>query len=191
MSHKYLVFGVFSLLAIVTLSGTGCVAITAGPDMGLLGIPIPVSPYFQKLEEDQAWNHERYDRVIIMGPLTAGGPVTAIDPPSDDEVMRAFEEAKPQQGGLPYLYEVQRSNVRIVKDKIADYVDPPRVVPTIGPAQLHHAHYKCTIYYSETKRVGWPLPYTVRDEDAVEVIYVDHNHFHMVGNVDPGASAPF
>jgi len=191
MSHKYLVFGVFSLIAIVTLSGTGCVAVTAGPDLGFAGVPIPVSPYFQKMEEDEAWNHERYDRVIIMGPLTAGGPVTAIDPPSDDEVMRAFEEAKPQQGGLPYMYEVQRNNVRIVKDKIADYVDPPRFVPTIGPAQLHHAHYKCTIYYSEIKRVGWPVPYTVRDEDAVEVIYIDHNHFHMVGNVDPGPSAPF
>src|SRR5262245_14812276 len=105
MSQKYLLVGVLWLLAIVTLSVLGCVAITAGPDMGFLGVPIPVSPYFQKLEEDQAWNHERYDRVIIMGPLTAGGPVTAIDPPSDDEVMRAFEEAKPQQGGHPYLYE--------------------------------------------------------------------------------------
>jgi hypothetical protein len=38
MSHRYYVFGVFSLLAIVTLSGTGCVAITAGPDMGIFTI---------------------------------------------------------------------------------------------------------------------------------------------------------
>jgi hypothetical protein len=191
MSHRNFAFGVFSLVAMVTLSGTGCVGITLGPDMGFLGVPIPVSPYYQKLEEDQAWNHERYERVIIMGPLTAGGPVAAIDPPSDDEVMRAFEEAKPQQGGLPYLFELQRNNVRIVKDKIADYVDPPRFIPTIGPAQLHHAHYKCTIYYSEIKRVGWPVPYTTRDEDAVEVIYIDHNHFHMCGNIDSGVSAAF
>jgi hypothetical protein len=29
------------------------------------------------------------------------------------------------------------------------------------------------------------------DEDAQEVIYIDHNHFHMVGPVNPGANANF
>jgi hypothetical protein len=53
---------------------------------------------------------------------------------------------------------------------------------------LHHAHYKCTIYYTQAVRVGWPVPHTLRDEEAVEVIYVDHNHFHMVGNVDTGTA---
>ena len=115
----------------------------------------------------------------------------ALDPPSDDEVVRAWEKANPIQGGLPFLYERQRNNIRIVKDKIADYVDPPRVVPLIGPVQLHHAHYKCTIYYSETTRVGWPVPHTLRDEDAREVIYIDHNHLHMVGNVDTGDCSPY
>ena len=79
----------------------------------------------------------------------------------------------------------------IVKHKIADYVDPPRVVPLIGPTQLHHAHYKCTIYFEEVTRVGWPVPYTTVDEDAQEVIYIDHNHFHMVGNVDTGAGSDY
>jgi hypothetical protein len=124
--------------------------------------------------------------VPILDPITAGGPTTALDEPSDDEIMRAFERADPVQGGLPLLHEIQRNNVRIVKEKIADYIDPPRVYPLIGPAQLHHAHYKCTIYYTEVTRVGWPVPYTTRNEDAVEVIYIDHNHFHMVGNPDTG-----
>jgi len=112
----------------------------------------------------------------------------ALDPPSDDEIMVALEHARPIEGGLPFLYEVSRNNVRIVKEKIADYVDAPRIIPLIGPAQLHHAHYKCTVYYTEVKRVGWPVPHTLRDEEAVEVIYIDHNHFHMVGNVDAGTS---
>jgi hypothetical protein len=89
------------------------------------------------------------------------------------------------------LYEQQRNNVRIVKENIADYVDPPRFVPTIGPAQLHHAHYKCSIYFTEVTWVGWPVPHKLVDEDTVEVIYIDHNHFHMVGNVDPGVSTPY
>jgi len=177
------------LLALGAVGLTGCGGATLyGPNMGpfnsIMGVPIPVSPYFQKKPEDRFHMEERYNRVPILGPLTEGGPVTALDPPSDDEVMRALEEIHHVQGGFPFLHEVQRNNVRIVKEPIADYVDPPRVYPLIGPAQLHHAHYKCTVYYSETTRVGWPLPHTLTDEDSREVIYIDHNHFHRCGGDD-------
>jgi hypothetical protein len=134
--------------------------------------------------------HERYERVPILGPITAGGPARALDPPTPDEVMRALERAHPVEGGVPLLHEKQRNNVRMIIEPIADYVDPPRVYPLIGPAQLHHAHYRCTIYYSEITHVGWPLPYTTINEDAREVIYIDHNHFHRVGNVNDGTSGP-
>jgi len=181
---------VVALVAAGTLASTGCVT-QQGPFLGPLAFPIPVSPYFQKKKEDQFWEHERYERVPVLGPIVAGGPAVALDPPSDDEIMRAFEKARPTEGGLPFLYEIQRNNVRIVKEKIADYVDPPRFVPLIGPAQLHHAHYKCTIYFTEVTRVGWPVPHTLTDEDSQEVIYVDHNHFHVVGNVDFGAGTQY
>ena len=39
-------------------------------------------------------------RCRSLGPITAGGPVEALDPPSDDEVMRALEKARPIQGGF-------------------------------------------------------------------------------------------
>jgi hypothetical protein len=174
------------LLGLALFGSTGCAGV-AGPNLGVFGVPIPVSPYFQDKKEDEWWMKERYERVPILGPLTAGGPVQALDEPSDDEVMRALERAHPIEGGLPVMHEVQRNNVRIVKEKIADYIDPPRFYPLIGPAQQHHAHYKCTVYYTEVTRVGWPVPYTTRNEDAREVIYVDHNHFHMVGNVETGS----
>ena len=189
--RKALFVGAALLSALAGLANSGCVGITHGPDYGFVGVPIPVSPYFQKKKEDEFWQKERYERVAILGPLTSGGPAIALDPPSDDEVMRALEKAKPIQGGLPIMHEVQRNNVRIVKDKIADYIDPPRVIPLIGPAQLHHAHYKCTVYYSEDTWVGWPIPHRLTDEDSQEVLYIDHNHFHMVGNVDTGANANF
>lgn len=169
---------------ILTMS-SGCFQ-AVGPSLGIFSIPIPVSPYWQKIKEDEAHVHERYARVPIMGPLTAGGPVTASDPPSDDEVWRALERADSVQGGVPFLHEVQRNNVRIIKEKIADYIDPPRVVPLIGPVQLHHVHYKCTVFFERRTVVGWPIPHTIVDEDAAEVIYIDHNHFHMVGDVDFG-----
>ena len=173
------------------LSGCGWGLTAQGPSLGILAIPIPVSPYFQDQKEDEFWEQERYDRVPILGPITSGGPPIALDVPSDDQVMRALEEIHPVEGGIPFLHTVQRNNVRIVKEKIADYVDPPRVYPLVGPAQLHHAHYKCTVYYENVIRVGWPVPYTMRDEDAQEVLYIDHNHLHMVGNVETGATSNF
>jgi hypothetical protein len=191
MSKKTLSLAFGLLVACISLSNTGCVRITNGNSLGILAIPIPVSPYFQKAQEDRFWENERYNNVPILDPITAGGPTTALDEPSDDEIMRAFERANPVQGGLPLLHEIQRNNVRIVKEKIADYIDPPRVYPLIGPAQLHHAHYKCTIYYTEVTRVGWPVPYTTRNEDAVQVIYIDHNHFHRVGNPDAGMTSAY
>jgi len=192
MAGKFRSIAAWGLLAVAILPNTGCFWIaTQGPNLGFLSFPVPVSPYFQKEQEDKFWEEERYERVPILGPITSGEAVVALDPPSDDEIMRALERAQPQEGNWPMLYEIQRNNVRIVKEKIADYVDPPRVYPLVGPAQLHHAHYKCTVYYTEVKRVGWPVPYTTVDEDAAEVLYIDHNHLHMVGNVDPGVGANF
>ena len=173
------------LLAAVLLSSTGCGPVVFGPNLGALGYPIPISPYFQKKEEDAFWNHKRYDRVPILGPLQAGAP-EIVDAPSEDEVMRQLEKARPVQGGIPLLHEVQRNHVRIVVESTQNSVDPPRVMPLMGPVQLHHAHFKCIVYFTEITHVGWPVPYTTTDEDCQEVINIDHDHLHMVGNVNPG-----
>jgi hypothetical protein len=191
MLYKTVSAAVLTLLLVSLFGATGCSTTAAGPHLGILAYPIPVSPYFQDEMEDIFWDEERYDPVPILGPITEGGPVKALDPPSDDEIMRALEEARPLEGGIPFLHETQRNNVRIVVEPVADYIDPPRVVPLIGPAQLHHAHYKCTIYFTEVTRVGWPVPYTTRNQDAQEVIYIDHNHFHIVGNVDTGPGSEY
>ena len=143
-------------------------------------------------EEDvQVHNHERYERVPVIGPTTEGGAPIALDPPSDDEVLQALEKSPSTRGGIPLAFEKHRNNLKIVKEKIADYVDPPRFVPLIGMAKLHHAHYKCTLYLSERTNNGWPAPYTLEEKAASEVIYIDHNHFHIVDNgPTPASQAP-
>lgn len=183
----------FCLLAALLLAtGTGCPLVTSqGPYLGWASIPIPITPWLQDHYEDKQWEHERYERSPILGPLTADGPDVGLDPPSDDQVFRKLLEIKKVEGNWPMLHEIQLNDVRIVKQKIADYIDPPRVYPLVGPAQLHHVHWKCTVYYSEKVRVGWPIPHTLQDEEAAEVIYIDKNHLHMVGNVDTGVGANF
>ena len=130
-----------------------------GPNLGFLNFPFPCRPTSRRAGgpylEPRALRADAGSR-----PDYPGRPGDGAGPPSDDEVMRALEKARPVQGGLPCLYEVQRNNVRMVVEPIADYIDPPRVYPLVGPAQLHHAHYKCIVYYTEVTRVGWPIPYT-------------------------------
>ena len=180
------------LAGFVLVTSTGCPLVTSqGPYLGWASIPIPITPWLQDHYEDKHWEHERYDRAPILGPLTADGPDVGMDEPSDDQVFRKLLEIKKVEGNWPMLYEIQVNDVRIVKQKISDYIDPPRVYPLVGPAQLHHVHWKCTVYYSEKVRVGWPIPHTLQDEDAAEVIYIDKNHLHMVGNVDTGVGANF
>jgi hypothetical protein len=180
------------LASMLLVSSSGCTATVAGPNLGLWSYPIPVSPYFQKREEDAYWNKLRYKRSPILGPITAGAPEVALDPPSEDEVMRKLEEARPVQGGVPWLHEVARSHVRIVVEPIADYIDKePRVLPLVGPVQLHHVKYKCIVYFTETTHVGWPLPYTTTDEECQEVVYIDHSHLHMVGKLDFGPGSNY
>lgn len=184
MIHRRLSGAAWSVVLVSLLASAGCNT-TYGPRFGPLAYPIPLTPFIQEQMESEAWQQERYDRVPILDPLVPGVPVMALDPPSQDEMERLLERSRPVGGGVPFLYETQRNNVRFVVEQIADSVDPPRVMPLVGPVQLHHARYKCAVYFSETKRVGWPVPYTAVNEDAQEVLYIDHDHLHMVGNVDP------
>ena len=73
MSSKWLKSIASGLVLSAILASGGCMH--WGPHMGISVVPIPVSPYFQDKEEDEFWEHERYERVPILGPITAGGPV--------------------------------------------------------------------------------------------------------------------
>jgi hypothetical protein len=185
MSIKATLTAIVVLALLSLVAATGC-NVVAGPTLGIAAFPIPVSPYFQKAAEDKFWMHERYDRMPILGPIAPNAPHVALDPPSDDEVMRVLEKSRPVSGGLPMLYESDRTNVHIVKEPISDYIDPPREFPLVGPPQLHHVHYKCIVSFTDTTHVGWPIPYTTVNEDCQEVVYIDHDHLHMVGNLDYG-----
>ena len=170
----------FSAIALAMLSMTGCAVGTAGPGFGVASIPVPVSPYFQQGYEDLAFEKARYGRVPVLPPITDENHI-ALDEPSDDQIARMLEKVRPVSGGVPGLETTYRNVKGIEKHKISDYVDPPRVVPMIGPAQLHHVHFKCIVYFEEVTQVGWPIPYQIKKDDAMEVLYIDLDHFHRVG----------
>lgn len=177
MMKKFVSLGIAGLAAIVFVSSTGC--LTYGPTLGIASIPVPVSPYFQDAYEDLAFEKERYNKVAILPPITDADHI-ALDPPSDDQCIRQLEKIRPVAGAVPGMETTYRNVKGITKELIADYVDPPRVMPLVGPVQVHHAHYKVTVYFEETTNVGWPIPYTIKNEDAMEVFYIDLDHLHQV-----------
>jgi len=183
MTKKFFTIGCVGMFALVLAVSSGCVGMS-GPGVGLLSVPVPISPYHQQMAEDNAFESQRYNRVAMLPPIMEDNHI-ALDPPTDDEVMRAMERVRPVGGGVPGLEMTMRNVKGITKELIADYVDPVRVVPLAGPVQLHHSHWKCTVYFEEITQVGWPVPHQIKTEDGIEVLYIDKDHFHRVGGGEP------
>ncbi len=121
-----------------------------------LATPIPVPPWVtERMEEKYCWKNDF--RTPIMPPIREGFPPPLCeDPPDEARILRAMPHV---HRGVPYFYEEFRDNIQIVTERIVDKIDPPRFFPLIGPAQLHHCHWKCTIYYTETIESGYPFPF--------------------------------
>ena len=88
--------------------------------------------------------------------------------------------------GVPWIYEEFRDDVQIVTERIKDTIDPPRFFPLVGPAQLHHCHWKCTIYYTETLESNQPVPFYCK-KPRIQVVYIDKDHLHAYTDGTPDA----
>src|SRR5437588_138922 len=80
--------------------------------------------------------------------------------------------------GIPYIYEEFRDDLDFTVERMVDQVDPPRFYPLVGPAQLHHCHYKCIVYYTETLESGYPFPFKSTRRRA-DTVYIDRDHLHL------------
>ena len=168
-------------LGVLTVSSSGCTlfgGLAAVYIDGLVfwkALPIiPVPAYWSQKVEDKYYEEERYDHVPILEPVEGEhAPLFCLDPPSKDEVIRALPDET--SGGLPFVAETHRNNVRIVVEPIVDRVDDCKFYPMVGPARLHHCHYKCTVFYEKIKRSSWPVPFTHKDQTQ-DVVYIDHDH---------------
>jgi hypothetical protein len=163
-------------MAVLPASATGCNPLA----MGLL-TPVPVQPWVAERMQEK-YQHKNDGRVPIMPPIRDGFPAPICeDPPSDQEVLRAMPRVP---RGVPWIYETFRDDIVIVKNRLVDKIDPPRFFPLVGPAQLHHCHWECVIYYTETVQSDYPFPqYTKRNR--VQVIYIDKDHLHLYVGPNP------
>ena len=143
--------------------------------------PIPVPPWVsERMEEKYCFKNDF--RTAIMPPIRPGFPPPICeDPPDIAMVLRAMPHVP---RGVPYFYEQFRDDVNLVTERIVDKIDPPRFYPLIGPAQLHHCHWKCTVYYTQTDESGYPFPFRCVRPRA-EVVYIDKDHLHLYAGPNP------
>lgn len=154
--------------------------------VGLTGcVPIPVQPWVAE-RMDQKYQHPNDFRTPILPPVRDGFPAPICeDPPTEREVLRAMPQVT---RGVPYFYEEFRDGIEIVPERLVDKIDPPRFFPLIGPAQLHHCHWKATIYYKETVMSSYPFP-TKIVKNRVQVVYIDKDHLHLWVGPNPASQA--
>jgi hypothetical protein len=136
--------------------------------------PIPVQPWMIDQVEARMQNPSDYNTVILP-PIPPGYRPLCEDPPDRAAILRAMPAVA---RGIPYIYEEFRDDVDFTVERLVDTIDPPRFFPLIGPAQLHHCHYKCTVFYNETLQSDYPIPFLTRKR-RVEVVYIDRDHLHM------------
>ncbi len=162
--------------AVLSLFGAvGCYPFSMG-----IFTPIPIQPWVsERMEEKYCYQNDH--KTTIMPPIREGFPPPLCeDPPSEAEILRAMPHIP---RGVPYVYEEFRDNIQIVTERLVDKIDPPRFFPLVGPAQLHHCHWKCTIYYTETMESGYPFPFQCKKQ-RVEVVYIDKDHLHIAAGED-------
>lgn len=169
------------VLASLVVSNSGCKLVGGffGTAFNLAGfwqttplIPVPV--YWTQKIEDRYWQEERYEKVPILDPVEGeNAPIFCLDPPSPDEVMRYLPDDT--AGGIWFIAETHRNNVRMTIEPIVDRLGECRYYPMVGPARLHHCHYKCTVFFDKTIISTWPIPFSHTDATQ-EVVYIDHDH---------------
>jgi hypothetical protein len=171
--HPWIMLAVVGL---APLGATGCQPLSMG-----IFTPIPVPPWVtERMEEKYQYLNDF--RTPVLPPIREGFPPPLCeDPPDEAQVLRAMPHIT---RGVPYIYEEFRDDIQIVNELLVDKIDPPRFFPLVGPAQLHHCHWKSTIYYTETVISAYPFPVRIV-RPRVQVVYIDKDHLHLYPHGSP------
>jgi hypothetical protein len=125
--------------------------------------------------ELEKFDYKNDFRTPVLPPIREGFPPPVCeDPPDEARILRAMPHVA---RGVPYFYEEFRDNIQISTELLVDKIDPPRFFPLVGPAQLHHCHWKCTVFYTATYESGYPFPFKIV-RPRIQVIYIDLDHLH-------------
>ena len=100
--------------------------------------------------------------------------------PSPKTILETLEKReKLASKRLAKIYEANHDDFGFMVTKIKDEILPARQYPTVGEAELHRIHYKCTINFTERIESSWPVNST-HTKRRQEIVFVDVDHLHRV-----------
>jgi hypothetical protein len=141
-----------------------------------------VTPRIQvRQEQEKKYSHKDDFRTLILPPYRGHDPHCS-EAPDEGRILRALSPLRRLSG----VFEESRDNVQIVTERIVDKIDPPRFFPLVGLAQLHHCHWKCSVYYQETITGSYPFGFRWT-QPRIDVVYIDADHLHLVAKEEAPA----
>ena len=113
---------------------------------------------------------------LVIRPFRGPDVCREMDSLSAEDVIHLLDQQRQLNGALAKFFEEHPEGIRMVKAKRRDCIDPPRVVAVIGPAELHHARFACTVNISPT--AGLTLGEGPRSKTTT--IEIEVRHLHLV-----------
>lgn len=87
--------------------------------------------------------------------------------PSDRRILEAVAGDLGITGDLDTFLRENASKLTIVKEQLSRNVDAPKLYPLVGPAQLHHLTYRCTVHIGNRKATTYvDTEHVVRVSDS-------------------------
>jgi hypothetical protein len=146
------------------------------PGLSALGAEKPANerPWVPERVEERLAVTDDFNTLILPS-ISPGHRPLCENPPDGTAILRAL---RPVLKGVPAIWEVFRDDVTYSVEKLVDRIDPVRFYPLVGPAQLHHCHYKCTVCYTAIIESAFPFPFACKQRRS-EVVYIDRDHLHL------------
>ena len=122
-------------------------------------------------------DHEAEQKSVarILPPISREVTAKCEQPPDKAEILQALPPDVLQQIHAQHL---KTEDIDFTVERLVDKVDVPRFYPLIGPAQLHHCHWKCTVSYIGKTEHSYPFPFQVFREQT-KVVFIDKDHLHL------------
>ena len=126
-------------------------------------------------------NNDRPTCFVWLGTFVPAGSSAAVAP-SDEDVLREVRLGSVLDSDHPLRRDSQATNVRIVRQLIAQTTDPVRAYPLIGSAEVCRAHYRYWIYYRELSAPDRLVSLLLGGESGVEVVDVYYVRYHLTSD---------
>ncbi|MCA9011198.1 MAG: serine/threonine protein kinase [Planctomycetaceae bacterium] len=106
------------------------------------------------------------------------GTCTSTIPPDITRILLELEKHRGLKRDSVYrIHQEHKDRFRIIVAPVYDKLVPVRDYPVIGRASLHLLRYECTVKFSPTEGVDWPLKKDGKPEYET-TFFVDSDHLH-------------